>query len=84
LSSVSLRSRRAKAASFDAACSIDIQLLCGSGLNETKTYLTAQGPADAQAALLRLTECEAAGDFGNFSVEEYVNWWMKYYGVSER
>jgi hypothetical protein len=30
----------AKEASFDAMCSIDVQLLCGSGLVRTKTYLS--------------------------------------------
>jgi hypothetical protein len=32
---------RAKSASFDAACSIDVQLLCGAGLAETKAFLSA-------------------------------------------
>src|SRR5262245_23335133 len=72
---------RGKAASFDAASSIDIQLLCGSGLDEAKAYLSEEGTADAQAALLRLTECEAAGDFDNFSVEDYASWWRRYYGT---
>jgi hypothetical protein len=70
---------QAKKASFDTFCSIGIQLLCGSGLNQTKAYLSRQGSADAQAALLRLRECEEAGDFDNFSVEEYANWWSRYY-----
>jgi hypothetical protein len=71
---------RAKSASFDAASSIDIQLLCGSGLEQTKAYLSEQASADAQAALLRLTELEAAGDFDDFSVEDYAGWWRSYYG----
>ena len=71
---------RAKQASFDAANSIDIQLLCGSGLDKTKAYLSEQGSADAEAALRRLTECEAAGDFDDFSVEAYASWWSTYYG----
>jgi hypothetical protein len=73
---------RAKEASFDAACSIDIQLLCGPGLDETKTYLTGQGSADAQAALRRLTECEAAGDFDDFSIAEYADGWSRYYALA--
>lgn len=72
---------RAKSASFDAASSIDIQLLCGSGLEETKAYLAGEGSADAQTALRRLTECEAAGDFASFSAGEYASWWSRYYGV---
>jgi hypothetical protein len=75
---------RAKAASFDAASSIDIQLLRGPGLDEAKAYLSGEGSAEAQAAPQRLTECEAAGDFDNFSVGEYASWWSRFYGVSTR
>jgi hypothetical protein len=71
---------RAKQASFDAASSIDVQLLCGSGLGQTRAYLSEQGSADAEAALRYLSECETAGDFDDFSVEEYANWWSSYYG----
>ncbi|MDT3444870.1 MULTISPECIES: hypothetical protein [unclassified Pseudofrankia] len=34
---------RAKEANFDAHCSIEIQLLCGAGLDEAKTHLAGQG-----------------------------------------
>lgn len=71
---------RAKDASFDAMCSIDVQLLCGSGLTQTKAYLSEQTSADARAALAYLTECEEARDFENFSVEEYTRQWRTYYG----
>lgn len=71
---------RAKNASFDAMCSIDIQLLCGSGLQQTKTYLSDQARGDAQEALAYLTECEGARDFVGFSVEEYARQWTTYYG----
>jgi hypothetical protein len=71
---------RAKMASFDTACSIDVQLLCGAGLELTKAYLSEQDSADAQAALVYLRECEEAGDFGDFSVQEYAHWWSRYYG----
>ncbi|MER5466244.1 hypothetical protein ABT010_37495 [Streptomyces sp. NPDC002668] len=54
---------QAKSASMDADCSIDIQLLCGSGLARTKTYLSSRRLPEADAALQRLLRCEAAGDF---------------------
>jgi hypothetical protein len=41
----------AKTASFDAACSIDVQLLCGAGLDETKAFLSGQRSEQARAAL---------------------------------
>jgi hypothetical protein len=71
---------RAKAASFDAMCSIDVQLLCGAGLPQTKAYLSEQKSADAQAALVYLAECEESGDFADFSVESWARWWSGYYG----
>jgi len=58
---------RAKSASFDAACSIDIQLLCGSGLDPTKAYLSEQGSPEAQPAVLRLDNCKTSGHCYNFS-----------------
>ncbi|MGP4085632.1 hypothetical protein [Streptomyces sp. KR55] len=62
---------KAKSASMDADCSIDIQLLCGSGLARTKAYLASQCLPEAEAALRRLLDAEEAGDFEGFSVEEH-------------
>jgi hypothetical protein len=39
---------RAKSASFDAHCSIDVRLLCGAGLAETKAFLSAQRSEQAR------------------------------------
>jgi hypothetical protein len=46
---------RAKTASMDAHCSIEVQLLCGAGLAETKAFLAGQSMQEAEAALRRLT-----------------------------
>ncbi|MFJ6083905.1 hypothetical protein ACIQI8_21135 [Streptomyces sp. NPDC092369] len=69
----------AKSASMDAACSIDIQLLCGSGLATTKAYLSSQRLPEAEAALRRLLQCESAGDFEGFSVEGHSGFYAAYY-----
>jgi hypothetical protein len=78
---------RAKTASFDAGCSIDVQLLCGAGFRETRRYLETLDSDEARAALTYITECDAAGDFeghdepgGRLSrlVEEY----QRYYGLT--
>ncbi len=45
---------RAKQASFDAACSIDIELMCGAGLDETVAHLQRQHDSAAAAALVHL------------------------------
>lgn len=70
---------RAKTASWDAHGSIDVQLLCGAGLAETKAFLSAQRSEEAQAALQYLLDCEAAGDFKDFSVVDRSAWYATYY-----
>jgi hypothetical protein len=71
----------AKTASMDADCSIDVQLLCGDGLAETKTFLTAASSDQSQAALNRILEREAAGDFEDFSREDLLTFYKSYYGI---
>ncbi|MEV5972310.1 hypothetical protein [Streptomyces sp. NPDC051921] len=69
----------AKQAGFDAACSIDVELLLGSGLDATKTHLSADRAPAAAAALDRLRELEADGEFEDFSVEERTALYDQYY-----
>ncbi|MFB7342860.1 hypothetical protein ACFCZ6_22625 [Streptomyces hydrogenans] len=70
----------AKQASFDAACSIDIEFLLGHGLDATKAHLSANHAPAAAAALDRLRELEADGQFEGFSVEERSASYDRYYG----
>lgn len=70
---------RAKSSSWDAFCSIDVQLLCGGGLTETKAYLLTEGSDDAAQALDHLHRSEAAGDFADFSVEKQASSYADYY-----
>jgi hypothetical protein len=70
---------RAKTSSWDASCSIDVQLLCGGGLAETKAYLAFEGSEDAARALDHIGRAEEAGDFIDFSVEGYAAWYAGYY-----
>jgi hypothetical protein len=53
--------------------------LCGAGLAETKAYLVTGGSESALAALDYLLQCEAAGDFADFSVETRRVWYSEYY-----
>ncbi|MEU8244796.1 hypothetical protein [Nonomuraea sp. NPDC048916] len=69
----------AKRSSWDAGFSVDVQLLCGAGLEETKAYLTATNSPEALAALDYLLLCEGAGDFEGFSVESRSRWYAEYY-----
>ncbi|MGY4906193.1 hypothetical protein ACWD9K_25505 [Streptomyces sp. 900116325] len=59
----------AKCASMDSDCSIDIQLLCGSGLARTKAYLLSECLPEAEAALQGLLDCVRVAGFEDFSVE---------------
>ena len=69
----------AKESSWDAHNSIDVQLLCGAGLAETKAHLAAQGSETAAKALDYLLACEDAGDFEDFSVGKQSRWYADYY-----
>jgi hypothetical protein len=70
---------QAKESSWDAHCSIDVQLLCGAGLEQTTAYLAAADSEPASAALDHLPACEAAGDFVDFSVESRSRSYSSYY-----
>ncbi|MCQ4083986.1 hypothetical protein NGB36_26215 [Streptomyces sp. RB6PN25] len=76
---------RAKTSSWDADCSIDVQLLCGAGLAGTKAFLCRHPASEqAQAALQRLLGCEAAGDFEGFSVVRRAAEYATYYVDGDR
>lgn len=69
----------AKQASFDASISIEVQLLCGDGLAETKAYLASLQVPQAVAALDCILSCEKSGEFEDFSVSELAAHWQNYY-----
>jgi len=70
---------RAKESSWDARCSIEVQLLCGAGLERTKQHLAAESSQTARAALDYLDRCETAGDFTAFTRENQSRWYSSYY-----
>ena len=59
----SLNIWRAKNASFDGGCSLDVQLLCGAGFDATVRFLREVDSEDARTALAYILKCDAAGDF---------------------
>ncbi|MFB6633787.1 hypothetical protein ACFCWY_28225 [Streptomyces sp. NPDC056362] len=69
----------AKTASWDADCSLDMELLCAAGLEETKAYLSGHPAEESQAALKRLLHYEAAGQFDEFSPAERSVSYVAYY-----
>lgn len=70
---------QAKQSNFDAACYLDIQLLCGAGFEETKAFLSNQDTPEAREALKYLLECEKAGDFEGFTVESQNQEYHRYF-----
>jgi hypothetical protein len=70
---------RAKQSNFDASCYLDIQLLCGAGLEQTKIFLSKQDTPEAKEALKYLLECERAGDFDGFTVESRNQEYQRYF-----
>jgi hypothetical protein len=77
-----LRIWRAKESGWDAHALIDVQLLCGAGLQATKQYLAAVADDEGPAALEYISRCEAAGDFDGFSPAEHSAWYGNYYGTT--
>jgi hypothetical protein len=76
-----LRIWDAKSAGFDLGGLVDVQLLCGAGLQETMLFLASQPGPTAVAALDRICECESTGDFETFSPAEHLAHYRKYFGV---
>jgi hypothetical protein len=74
---------RAKTSSMDADASIDLQLLCGAGLEVTKRYLRELGSDEAEAAARRLLTNEVSGELDGFSVDAYAASQEAYYAGDE-
>jgi hypothetical protein len=62
---------RAKRSGWDSQFSVDVQLLCGAGLAETKDYLAGSSDEHAAEALEYLLLCEEADDFEDFTPAGY-------------
>ena len=70
---------KCKRLSEEVGFAVDIQLLCGAGIDKTKEYLTNMSGEDAQNALMYITECQKAGDFAGFSPKAYLDEYIGYY-----
>ncbi|WP_406698478.1 hypothetical protein V5E97_06315 [Singulisphaera sp. Ch08] len=75
----SLRIWQAKSHNFDAFCGIDVQILCGAGLEQTKGFLSGSSDEEATKAFEYLREAEAAGDFNGFDVRGALEEHRSYY-----
>ena len=72
----------AKCANLDAGIGLDIQFLCGAGLQATKDFLAESSDSIAAQALNYLTDCERSGDFADFSPAVWIAKYRRYYGLN--
>ena len=72
---------KAKMSSFDAACYIDVQLVCGAGIEYTKDFLLNSQDHDARKLLEDLAACISAGDFAGFTPASHLESYREYYGL---
>jgi hypothetical protein len=72
----------AKQSSFDAGCSLDVQFLCGPGLDATRQYLTKLNTESAHAALEYLGKSVESGDFDGWTPQETIADYRRYFGIS--
>lgn len=68
---------RAKRASYDAGFRIDVQLLCGAGVEVTLRFLRDKQPK----AVAYIEKCVAAGDFEGDRLAQMVPFYRRYYGL---
>jgi hypothetical protein len=74
---------QAKRRNMDLGWSIDVQLLCGAGVEATRSFLSAFQDEQASQALDYLEGCIAEGDFENWTVAGWISGYQSYYGLDE-
>jgi hypothetical protein len=77
-----LRIWDAKCSGFDLASYLDIEFLCGAGLDATKRFLAADPSPRAAEARARIDECEACGQFDSFSPQRHLEHYRRYFGLA--
>jgi hypothetical protein len=71
----------AKSCNFDTMLGIDVQMLCGAGLQETKALFGSIDSDEAKEALTYIEECEKSGDFDRFPIEQALTAYRHFYGL---
>jgi hypothetical protein len=73
---------RVKSHCFDLMLGVDVQLLCGAGLETTRSFLTTSLDPTATEALSYLNECVETGDFQGWTPANTVADYRRYYHLS--
>lgn len=69
----------AKQVSFDTAISIEIQLLCSNGIDNTKKYLRELSTNLSDEIIKSIESSEKYEDFMGFSYETQMEYYIDYY-----
>src|SRR5688572_11429504 len=69
----------AKRSGMDLGAYIDVQLLCGAGLEETTRFLASQQSPEAAKALSYVRKCTESGDFEDFSPSKHLDHYRRYF-----
>lgn len=70
---------QAKSLTMDLGCSIEVQLLCGAGVEATRDYLSTSPDKQAPQALDHLETCITSGDFEDWTVDTWLSFYRGYY-----
>jgi len=70
-----------KSSNFDLGCGLDVQFLCGAGVEQTRKYLESAEPAMATKALAYLESCIQSGDFRGWTPLDSVVSHRQYLGL---
>jgi hypothetical protein len=71
----------AKCSGMDLGCYLDVEFLCGAGLDETKHFLEEQPSQEAAEALAYINECQMVGQFDDFSPQKHLEQYRCYFEV---
>jgi hypothetical protein len=77
-----LRIWEAKCSGMDLGGYLDVEFLCGAGLNETKRFLAEQPSQEAAQALAYINEWQVGGQFDDFSPQEHLEHYRRYFEIA--
>lgn len=72
---------RIKSSGFDCACGVDVQFICGAGVDPTLRFLEQSNDPDAADALDYLRSCMGSGDFDDWTPAEQLAICRFYFGL---
>jgi hypothetical protein len=75
---------RAKSTNFDLGCGLDVQFLCGAGIEETRRYLAQTETDESRDALKYLDECVESGDFDSWTPAKWVDYYRYYFKLDPK